>query len=276
MRTVFSVFFAACLLVGRAHAVIVEAQNLDLFSRALAQVDSQTLVMFDVDETLLIPEDAILQAGMHPTFDRYQEEVFGKEAGEYELSQILASMEFELVDQRSVALIRSLQQRHVRTIAFTRIPGGPLGILPSRADWRVAHLKKHGIDFRSAFPHLQELTVPAVAGEEPAFFKHGVLFAGVREKGPVLVEFLAAIPWRPSKVLFLDDNRSQLESVETSLQGSGIEFVGFHYTDVERRPLLAIDERIVRYQFSHLATDGIWVSDAEALENVEEEACSTL
>lgn len=117
MRIFLSIFFAVCLLLGRAHAVIVEAKTLDPFAQALEQIDQHTLVLFDVDDTLIISKDAILR---RKECRQLQKEILGDAWGPQLFSQLLATMEYEVVDPKVVPLIHSLQKRHIRTIAFTK------------------------------------------------------------------------------------------------------------------------------------------------------------
>lgn len=143
---------------------------------------------------------------------------------------------------------------------------GPLGTIPSMEDWRLEQLRKHNIDFSSAFPKFPELKINSLATcGKPSLFKQGLLCANRLEKGPVLIAFLESVEWKPSKVLFLDNRLDYLQSVEKSLESTGIEFIGFYYSDVDDRPCI-VNEDVVKFQIMHLAKTGVWLSDHEALE----------
>lgn len=252
---------ACCLILAQAYPQIIEAPTLTPFEKALENIDSQTLVMFDVDETLIVPKDAISKPCVRGVLNELVKEVLEKEAlGEHLYSLMYLKMEFEIVDPQVVQVIKALQSKNIKTIAFTRMNTGRCGAIPSMEDWRLKQLKDHGIDFSPAFPQFEELSI---GSEKPSLFKQGVLCANRQDKGPVFMGFLKAIQWKPEKVLFIDNRLDYLESVEASLKHSGIEFLGFHYIEVELRPCL-VNKEMAAFQLLHLAQTGEWLSDGEA------------
>ncbi|KAF3361638.1 hypothetical protein PHSC3_001761 [Chlamydiales bacterium STE3] len=277
MKKLLFVFIALSQFFTSLSALILEAPNLDLLEKELEKVDQQSFVLFDVDETLIVPKDLILNPYVRETWNNYARETIenpsiiplGKDGDEYFFGQVLSKIEYEVVDPKVVEIIHSLQKRQIKTIAFTKMRTGSLGIIPSMEDWRIEHLKKHSFDFSSSFPQIQEVRIDVLeSGGRSSHFKHGLLCANRQEKGPVLMAFLAKIKWKPAKVLFIDNQLDYLKSVETALEGTGIEFIGFHYTEVERRPR-SINENLARFQLIHLAKTGEWLRDCEALQLME-------
>lgn len=271
MKKILITFIASCLFFAQLRAVIVEAPNLNRFEETLKTVDQQSLILFDVDETLLIPKDLILSPYARRFWNQYAKETIenpkivpqGKYDGKYFFGQILSKMEYETVDPKLVEIIHSLQQRNIKAIAFTKMSIGPLGIIPFKEDWRIDHLKKHQFDFSLAFPKFPELKIDVLSTGIQSLFKKGVLYANGQDKGPVLIAFLKAIQWRPSKVVFIDNSLDFLKSVETALEGTGIEFIGIYYKDVANRPRM-LNQNLAKFQLMHLAKTGEWLSDGEA------------
>jgi len=276
MHKCFLILITLSALFFKVDAQIIDAPNLDAFEIALKDVDQTSLVLFDVDETLVQPKDLILRLGARESWDQYAQEtlhnpevVHPEEFNEeYFLGQMLASIGFEVVDPKIVSIVQALQKQQIPTIAFTKMLTGSLGMIPSLEDWRLAHLKKHQLDFSSAFPQFPNLKLNVFEGcENSSSYKQGLLCANKQDKGPVLRAFLAQIAWTPVKVLMIDNRADYLNSVEESLQGSGINFIGFHYTAVEDNPC-AINESLAKFQLMHLAKTGIWLSDEEALKKM--------
>lgn len=249
-------------------ALIIEAPNLDRFEETLKTIDQQSLVLFDVDETLIIPKDSILNPNARGIWKLYAKETIenpeivppGKYDNDYLFSKVLFKIEYEVVDPKVIEIIRSLQRQGIKTCAFTKMFVGTFGVIPSMEDWRIAHLKKHQIDFSGAFPQFPELRIDVSSTRIPSIFKQGVLCANKQDKGPVLAAFLKAIQLKPSQVIFIDNRLDYLQSVEAALQDMRVEFIGFHYRDVESRPH-HVDEEIAKFQLMHLATQGEWLSD---------------
>jgi hypothetical protein len=273
MNKILVFLLAFSLSLIDANALIIATPNLQLFEKALQRVDQQTLVLFDVDDTLIVSKDRILRCTVREFFNQYKHEAwkrygFPPEKEELFLSQIFAKMEFELLDPKIVKLIHALQKQNIKTIAFTRMNTGAFGIIPNMQDWRLQQLKNFRIDFSPAFPEYKEIRIEAeLTGNKPSSFKQGLLCANRQDKGPVLAAFLKKIEWKPARVFFIDDRLDYLESVEASLQNSGIEFFGFHYTEKENHPII-IDEEVAKFQVMHLTKTGIWLSETEASQSI--------
>lgn len=272
MQKILFTLFTSCLLFTQLSALIIEAPNLNRFEETLETIDQQSLVLFDVDETLLIPKDLILNPYAREAWNEYAKETIenpeivppGKYDDAYFFGQVLSKIEYKVVDPKVVGIVRSLQRRNIKTIAFTRMPVGPLGVIPSMEDWRIGHLKKHQFDFSPAFPQFPEIKINVLSTGISSLFKQGMLCANKQDKGPVFTAFLDAIQWKPLHVVFIDNRLDYLKSVEIALEGTGIEFIGFHYRDVENRPRV-VNEQLAKFQLRHLAETGEWLSDEEAL-----------
>jgi Protein of unknown function (DUF2608) len=227
MKRTLITLLASYLLLTQLGATIIEAPNLNQFEETLKTIDQQSLVLFDVDETLLFPRDLILNPYAKEIWNQYAKETIenpeivptGKYDDQYYLSQVLSKIKYDVVDPKIVEIIHSLQSRDIKTIAFTRMPVGSLGIILSMEDWRIEHLKKHQFDFSEAFPQFQEIKINVLSTGIPSLFKKGMLCANKQDKGPVFIAFLEAIQWKPSQVVFIDNRLDYLKSVETALEG---------------------------------------------------------
>lgn len=272
MKKFFSLFYLI-LLFTKLNAVIITSPNLETFELAIADADHHSLIMFDVDDTMIFAKDAILQSRYKQTWRDLAKETFNnplivdtvKYNHEYFVSKVLTKMEFEIVDPRIITLIKELQQKNLKTIAFTGLRAGSLGVIESLANWRAAQLKEKEIEFIT--PFFQQAEVVINNNDAEGYFKNGILYVNKGNKGPVLVEFLNQMNWKPKKIYFLDDRMDFLLSVENALKDSGIEFFGFYYTEIEERPA-QIDMDLARFQLMHLAKHAIWLSDAEAKEEI--------
>jgi len=277
MKKNILIFIVSCLLVTRAGALIIDAPNLHLFEKTVKDIDQQSLVLFDVDDTLIVPKDLILRLCAWDDLNDYIMEALEnpevvapeKYKGVYFLGQILSRMEFELVEPNIVSIIHSLQSRNIKAIALTKMRIGSYGVISSMEDWRIEHLKRLHIDFSLAFPQVSEIKINDLGFGPRALFKQGLLCANKLDKGPALTAFLNNIGWMPAKVIFIDNRFDYLRSVEESLQGTGIEFLGFYYTAVENRPCF-VNEKLAKFQFLHLVKTGIWLGDMEALKLMKE------
>lgn len=277
MKGFVIMLLASCSLLVQASAIIVEAPNLERFENEIQNVDEHSLVLFDVDDTLLISKDLVLRRSSREIWNKCRKEILcnpalvsqEKNANGFLIGQIFSKMEYEVVDPKVIDIIDSLQKKGIRTIALTNMATGKIGTINAMEDWRVDHLKKHNIDFSLAFPQFKEVSFKVDQSEKFAIFKQGLLCTNAQEKGPVLAAFLETIEWRPSKVLLIDNDLDYLKSVEAALGNLGIEFIGFHYTEMKRRACV-VDEDLAKYQIAHLAKTDEWLSDSEALKLVKD------
>ena len=104
---------------------ISSTDSLDQIKEILKKADFNTLVLFDVDSTLILPNDTILR----PQNDQQFKDLLGGrkvvalgDGMRYLFREILLKAPHSLVDSRSVELIKELEQRGVPVIAFRNGP----------------------------------------------------------------------------------------------------------------------------------------------------------
>lgn len=263
-------------------AEIVKLDRLQSLEEVAAPLDEDTLLILDVDYTLIVGCDAIWHLKGREVRYKVRTEIFENPAlllfdlypEGYLHSRMIKALETHsmLVDPASPQLIRDLQKRGVPVIAFTASVGGPLGEIKSLADLRCGQLKAFGFSFETTFPDLGSIEFSKHPGKEfPPLFHQGVLFASNHTKGEVLPHLLSQLSWHPHRVVMVDDRLEQLQSIEKALEGTGIEFVGLHYRAAEELPY-HVDEELGRFQFHHLAETGEWLHDDEARAYLAEQA----
>ena len=87
-----------------------------------------------------------------------------------------------------------------------------------------------------------------------------VLFSGPTQKGILLKQMIAASSQKPTKIIFFDDKRYNLDSVEKELQTMNIKFVGYRYGFLDAevagfRPDLANVEWVEFKRTGHIPTN---------------------
>lgn len=250
---------------------IIEVKDLHQFEQELHQISQDTLVVFDVDYTLIVPQDRIL----HPSGEQLRQKYFKELAPKFSpekyselISRIFLERKIQLVNQNIPALILQLQNKSIKVIALTAMNTGKFGHILNQEDWRIAELKQFNIDFSKAFPiHpfiMFDLT--QAKGSTP-IFKEGILFSASLTKGEALREFLNKIQWKPQYIIFIDDRMEHLLSVQKEAELMGIHFNGFHYLEAGASSC-RIDEALIDFQINHLIQNEKWLSDAEARELV--------
>lgn len=248
--------------ISHGFALVIEAPNLSVVEKEIEQLDSDALVVFDVDCTLIVPSDCVLGPWGDDYFSSQMNSLLPHEWDET-ISKVLIQRKVKLVEHRVLVLLDLLKQRGIKTIALTAIRPGQLGSISSMIAWRVEQLNSLGIHFGWSFPSLDSIIFSQFMEKSHPVYKEGVIASARHPKGQVLTEFLKHIQWRPSKVIFIDDLMSFIDSVEFELEQEGIPHVSFYYTAASEQPC-ELNLELADYQMNHLFQHGIWLSDDEA------------
>lgn len=235
--------------------------------RLIPQIDGDTLVLFDVGDVLLVSENALLQGTIKAAREQLRATYLaplGQERHKYLWSLVLLAERRQLVEQHTPQVIKNLQQKGAKAMALTALQTGKVGAIESMEDWRLEHLRTHGIQFTQvAAPHEYFVLDELVQDGYSPVYKNGALFTHKHSKGQALTAFLNRITWKPLHIVFIDDKRALLDDVALAAQALSIPFSGFHY-QVARALCKPLDEQLAERQFKHLAEHEQWLPEGEA------------
>lgn len=256
-------------------ACIQQISSVSQAEQELARADENTLVVWDVDYTLQVPETMLCWGNNgcvhrnnhqgHEWLPEMIEEIFAKKSKSvlYYQSIWYAKEKPVLVEPGMASLISSLQAKRVKTIALTAIPSGSYETIPSLPIWRFNKLRECGIDFSksSVEDHfLNELR--DAQGDSPLFYK-GILCSGALSKGKVLSAWLKHIKWYPDRVISFDDTLAQTKVIVQEMLKKKIFCRGYEYLGAyQRNP--ALEKDVVRFRLQYLADYEEWISRDDA------------
>lgn len=242
-----------------AYASIQQISSLNEAKVLFEQADVNTLVIFDIDYTLTMPTEPALQM---PNIKKNKQlfksmlEGFSGEDKRIFSALFISRAESLLIEPSVVEMIESFQNSGIRTLALTATLTGSLGPIKCFEDWRYEELKKLGIDFSLSFPKVKSIYFKNMHIYQNYYpvYKGGILLCNHENnsKGEVLKEFLDQIDWKPKKVIFLDDDIKNVESMEKALKELSIEHMGLHYKGAEKFPSQAISEEDIRMKWESI------------------------
>lgn len=251
-----------------AFAEIVEVDSLKEVAQEWNALDKDALVVFDVDEVLIMLDDQAFHREAEPIRKEYAKSYSAPEKKEeFETLMGICTLlpKRILVEEEHVKTIQALQKRGIKVIALTACSTGKQGAIPSLTQWRIDHLRSLGFDFSKALPKKQKhvFTELATSAKPAPIYDEGILFSTGYTKGDVLTAFLKQEGLTPSRIIFVDDRADNIESVEAALKTLGIKSKSIHYHGAKKhyRP---IDTEVVHYQFKHLIKTKEWLSEHEA------------
>lgn len=233
-------------------------------------ITPDTLVVFDVDETLIQPEDMYL---IHTEMlDTQGKRFHAKMLQKYphvkdwlRLHSIVTQQSpRRLIEPDVIRLIKWLQGRGVLVIACTAMNTGAYGVLPTMEQWRYEHLKSLG--FEGSY---SDFTFSFNAGDKHPVFYKGILATDGGPKGPALGMLLDALQLTFKKIIMFDDNIEYLRTVQKECSIRGITFKGYQYKNTVTKPW---DEALAEFQADYLIRNEQWLNDEQALAMMREAA----
>jgi FMN phosphatase YigB (HAD superfamily) len=221
----FSLLLFFCVHIQ--YALIIESDRL---ATVLDYIDPDTLVIFDIDNTLA-----------HPTQELGSDQWFCYKVNEKmaEGFDYITSVHYVLPKtfyaQFNIPL--ELTEPYIPELIETLIEAYiPVMALSTRslfiAERTLEQLENINIFFSMPHVNPDDLILPL---PHPCFYKCGILFSGNNDKGEALICFFNIMNYYPKKVIFIDDKMKYLVSVEKALESVGIEFIGIRYSGCDER-----------------------------------------
>lgn len=268
LLTIFVLFYFSPLF-----ATFERINSLKELDKEFEKSDDHTLIVFDIDDVLIITEDQAFhknadQILMPIVNEAIQQSKTPEAKKELETIHSLAITlpHHTLIEKETPSLIHQLQQKKVKVIALTAMYSGPLGVVSKMERWRVDQLKSFDIDFSSAFSDLKHISMIEIAkaNQRAPLFEDGILFSRGYTKGEVLKAFLKYSGFMPTKIVFVDDMVENLDSVRKEIESlnQNIDFKGFEYIGAERL-YRKLDPDVIQFQFNYLIQNKKWLSDLE-------------
>lgn len=238
----------------------------EIKENTLFSCDNNTLVTFDVDDTLIIAVDMVLQQKLPKYFELISiirhPTLLNQTAFENYFSIIFQEAERYVFDTDSINFIKQLKTQNCKVIGLTSAETGSYGKIESMERWRVSMLKHFGIEFSNDFSNTCFKKLPVYRNNYPCLYE-GILFANQQNKGKVLEAFLNNFKLRPTKIISFDDDKNALNSINNICVKYGIKFIGYHYCGANKLAE-AWDNKLATLQLDYLIKNEKWLSDQSA------------
>ncbi len=228
MRRVFSFLLAFGLLFVSCRA---EVREISALREILPELTPGTLLVLDLDNTLIRPAGNLGSDQWYYFLVRKFRERDGLSAAAAEhaamalWNRVQPSLRMQTVEPETARVIRAEQNRGLLTLGLT-------ARTPDIAGTTIAQLRGVGVNLARHTVPTRNVTWPTAT---PVLFKRGVLFVGEgHEKGRALLQFLQFAGLRPARIVFLDDKRGHVVSVDRAARAAGVPCVAFRYSATDR------------------------------------------
>lgn len=236
------------------------ADTIISYQHPLPDVDKNTLVLFDVDDTL------ITSPALNPNYFtwwfkalfilRYPSHITLNWENAYSL--LWATVPFTLTDPSVIDAIKTFQEKHATVLALTSMESGSYGLIESMPVWRYTMLKHMGIEFSQQFADHVFDNFPPYRSNYPTLYK-GILCANQQNKGAVLQAFLTYAKLKPSRIIAFDDSLAALQSIGKICETAAISCTLIQYRHPETPATWNAWHALE--QFEYLIKEHRWMSD---------------
>lgn len=251
IKTVFMFVLAFTL---HLQAIIIEAPH---FSDLVDHVKPHSLVILDIDDTLLVPTQTLgsdvwfcHRLKIHRSQENSHSKALDKALAEWEGVRHLTKM--KIVEEGSDVIVRDLQAQNITVMGLTT-----QGL--ALATRTVTQLRDVGIDLRKTAPEKDDYYF---INDHGNLYRRGILFTAGSPKGPALIKLLNHWNLKPDHIIFINDKESHLKDVEKSVEEAGIAFTGLRYSYSDER-VNGFNPKLADIQWE-LSTFGNIISDEEA------------
>ena len=247
---------ALCLSLSSLSSAVYETAH---FSELPQYVTPDTLVILDIDVTLLIPDQTLgCDVWFREQLARHQrEQMSDDEAWDLALAQweaVRHLTQVKIVEEGCQEIVSGLQSRGVRVMGLTT-----QGL--ALANRTVRQLQSLGIDLSASAPSQQD---QYFINGQGVLYRDGVLFTAGTSKGESLLKLLELLDYEPACIVFLNDKMSHIRDLVGPVELVGIPVIGLRYSYSDAR-VAGYRSEIADIQFRQSSFDHI-LSDEEAQE----------
>lgn len=248
----------------RNHTVASRFIETNTFSDLLKYIRPNSLVLLDIDDTLMEPQQTL---GSDVWF-RWRINYYKNQGIEPRLALETALMDWvsvqsltkvKLVEPGTDDIVRRVQDEGFHVMGLTTRGA-------SLATRTTQQLNTIDIDLSRAAPTNNELLF---LNPHEVIFKNGALFTSGTHKGKALFKFLDKINEQFSideieEVVFINDKSTHLAQIQETCEERGIPFIGLRYGFSDER-VNNFSEEIALYQFEQF---GKILTDEEAIQQL--------
>jgi beta-phosphoglucomutase-like phosphatase (HAD superfamily) len=254
------VWLVLVLSFSETTATIKQISSFSEAKEILDTLDTSALVVFDVDGVLIECEDPILQtpnkAHLQALIHTHTQKLSRNDLDKL-ISIVYLQAKRVVVEPEVVALIKGLHEKKISVLGLTATRIGKIGKVDCIQTWRIDDLKNNDI----VFTPCKEFVLDTLSHMGPSpVCKGGILFSATYPKGLVLRAALDILGCKPSTVVFFDDSRENVLSVERHMKAIGVpnvftfEYLGAH------RVHAPVDITLGTSQIQHLIQHEMWMS----------------
>jgi len=250
---------------------IIETSKFDLISDILHNSHDESLILLDIDDTIITPKSHMFRAG-----SRHKTIVDDIKKMQHQIPNYLEMLEhwrrtreIMLIHDDWPDLIKQIMEQGKKIYALTQMHTGPFGNIPRMEEWRYNELLREvGVSFVEKFNNKEEIEIlpetdfnQSSGLSTPAVFYKGYFMTGGHGKDDVLRMICQYL--QPPEIIFVDDRKDHVERLHQVCKEHDIEYRGIIYKGAELVPG-NLDHELAEFQREYWFKHSKWLEDEEA------------
>ncbi|MBA3958478.1 MAG: DUF2608 domain-containing protein [Parachlamydiaceae bacterium] len=213
------------LIPFSASAKVIETQHIE---DIIPFIDDETWVLVDLDNCMFEGAQAFGHANWF--YDLLQQKIAAGISREEAIREIYPTW----IEAQEICRVKPLDSQFVPILVQLQNKGLVIMGLTHRqlsvAESTSRQVASLGFNFLETAPTQESFKIPA---NQPALYVNGILFVGdYNKKIDIFKLFLEKINKHPTKIVFIDDKRKNVDELEV-LTKEGIVYTGIHYTAID-------------------------------------------
>lgn len=221
----FITFVLSTVIALASFQANAEIREITKMKDILAEVQADTLLVFDLDNTLHEPAQSLGSDQWYTYMVKENVKSGMPESAAIDKAiklwnEVQLQTKVKTLEGDTPKIISDLQKKGVRIFGLTARPA-------ELVDSSLKQLKTLNIDLSKTSKLKDGVQIPA---EDVVTVKSGVVFVGPKNnKGKVLKSLLESEKAKVTKVVMVDDKEKHVKNIEASLAELKVPYVGFRY-----------------------------------------------
>ena len=232
---------------------------------AVKQADNTSLVLFDIDEVIVMDSDeSRLTHDYRKALMKDIEKRLTRKECELLLSVILKGKKSRFVNLDILKIFALLKEKNIPAMGLTKLPTDKFGIIEDMIEWRIRELAELKVNFQEFSPLEDEIIIEDFnIGYGKPTLKDGIIYTAEYDKGSVLEYVLRKTNYYPQSIIFIDDIEENLLSLQKTCKELKINYQGFEFMGSAIVPEPDLDEQLEKIRFEILEKEYKWLTDTE-------------
>ncbi|WP_395477527.1 DUF2608 domain-containing protein [Rickettsia endosymbiont of Pantilius tunicatus] len=232
---------------------------------AIEKADETYLVLFDVDEVIVMDSDeSRLTHDYRKVLVNDIEKRLTIEQCKLLMSVVLKDRKARFVNNDILTIFALLKEKNIPAMGLTKLPTGKFGIIEDMIKWRGQELTLLKVNLQELSPLNDEIIIKDFnAGYGDPILKDGIIYTAEYDKGAVLEYVLQKTNYSPKSIIFIDDIEENLLSLQEICSKLKINYQGFEFMGSAIVPEPDLNEQLEKIRFEVLEKELKWLTDEE-------------